>query len=163
MENIECKVHFVNSSSIVVETPAMEAEGHKDMEIVCEDGKEMFLPQILLYVQREEEQKIQEEEKRYTTEDEDFSIVKIHHLNPVVSPMHGTMIELSGQNIDSDAMVFIDDVLCDFVEPLSPRGDTKRIVFLSPNLLIEGMKEVKIQNKDGTTATLDNVLYYGDL
>ena len=87
----------------------------------------------------------------------------IHSLTPVVSPMSGTMVELSGRNIDENASILVDGVMSDFVEFLpASGGNVQRLFFLSPRLLEGGFKTVQVCNPDNESAKLENVLCYSE-
>ena len=92
---------------------------------------------------------------------EEQNEVAIVSLNPVMSPLNGTMIELTGYHLDEDCTVMIDGVCCDFVNFLTARNaETQRLVFLAPSLLEGGFKMVEVINSDGKSAKLENVLFY---
>jgi hypothetical protein len=90
---------------------------------------------------------------------DDGGKLTIVSLDPVVSPMNGTMVELMGSNIEEDCSVLIDGVYCDFVDFMPSNGRLQRICFLSPRLLEPGFKTVQVQNAS-EKAQLANVLQY---
>jgi hypothetical protein len=190
VENVECKVESVSAKQVVVLAPPL-AEGPKDVRLV-QFGSEMLLPKILSYhapfdddsdppprapslermasrtanvstssLSVSPSRTIEEETQREAAVMHDE--VSIESLNPVMSPLNGTMIELKGHNIDESCSVLIDGVSCDFVEFLSGRtAESQRLIFLSPRLLDGGFKVVEVRNPDGKRGRLENVLFYSE-
>ncbi len=188
VENIECKVESISPKQISVLIPTL-SEGPKDVRLV-QFGSEILLPKILMYHQQffEEQRRatsdsrsnsnlnvaaiqtpsmqrsIEEETERETLQiSSGGDEVAIVSLNPVMSPLNGTMIELTGRNIAEECSVAIDGVFCDFVEVVEGRmAETQRLIFLSPRLLESGFKTVEVRNADGKSGRLENVLFYCD-
>ena len=106
-----------------------------------------------------------EDEDLFDFEEKNESVkVSIGGLTPVISPLNGTMLELSGRNIEPNASVLVDGVFSDFLEFLPGSLDgslVQRLVFLSPRLLEGGFKTVELRNADDS-AILENVLFYAD-
>lgn len=176
---IDCVCHVMNSVLIIAESPPMEKEGQKDVEVCDQLGEResVILPGMITYMEQtwkteadmidsfldEDSDEFDEQTLLYDVPKRE---VVITSLDPVISPLEGTTMALTGTGFDANCAVFVDGVDCDrvVVTPPSSEGGPVRVSFFSPSLWEPGVKRVEVVNpRDGSRGHLDDVLVYHDM
>jgi hypothetical protein len=174
---LDCVCRVLNAVLIIVESPPSQEEGQRDVEVYDKlgDREPVLLPSMITYMEQAwkteaemidsilDEDSDDEFDERTLLYDIPRREVVITSLDPVISPLQGTTIALTGTGFDSNCAVLVDGVDCDqvVVSPPTTQGGPVRLTFRSPRLWDGGHKRVEVVNPlDGSRGHLDDVLVY---
>eukprot|EP01091_Cochliopodium_minus_P000230 TRINITY_DN10249_c0_g1_i1.p1 TRINITY_DN10249_c0_g1~~TRINITY_DN10249_c0_g1_i1.p1 ORF type:complete len:598 (-),score=155.09 TRINITY_DN10249_c0_g1_i1:28-1821(-) len=157
---VHAKVHFVNSQELVVTSPPLQP-GLKDILLINPDNTYCKKEPIILYMENEG---IKEEPKQIINKpNKEISQPIVISVDPVMSPMNGTQIKLSGKNFAKGVKVYISGIPCETHFVKEDNSEYVKISFQSPKMLDQGIKEIRVENPDGKFFELKDVLIYAEI
>lgn len=157
ISQIPCEYRITEQNSeytkISFQSPKLLDPGVKEVRIENPDGEFCVLSDVLSYERIDL--------KMFDTLNSQDRQPCIVALDPTLSPLEGTMIQITAQNIVEGVIVKVEEVICtNLTVKISRNNDPSRIIFKSPSFSQEGMKSVCIINPDQSQFFLEQALYY---